>query len=119
MPDVPEHSQIMEYLRFFGPYLSTVVVVAVVYGIYLWKRKASFDSAAKETEGEMTGKDGFNLLMNLRIQSQNLVRDHENFQKNLKNFEEQWGKKFDKLEERQNKDHDKLIRLETKIDETK
>jgi uncharacterized membrane protein len=120
--DEAKHGQIMEIFRFFGPILSIAVIALFLIGmwIYFVKRKGqSFDAAAKETEGEMTGKDGFNLLMDLRIQSQNLVRDHENFQKNLKNFEEQWGKKFDKLEERQNKDHDKLIRLETKIDETK
>lgn len=105
---MPEHNDIMDYLRFFGPYLSTVIVVALVYGFHLWKKRKSFDKAATETDGEMTGKDGFNLLMDLRMSSQNLVRDHERFQKNL-----------DELEKRMREDHDKLIRLETKIDASK
>lgn len=104
-----EHNDIMAYLKFFGPYLSTVIVVAGVWGYSVWKKRKSFDGAAsKDTEGKMDGKDGFNLLMELRMSSQIMVRDHEAFQKSL-----------DKFEKQMREDHDKLIRVEAKFDASK
>ena len=106
------HGQIMEILRFFGPPLSVIVLILVAIIIYLWKFKKpksnSLEAAASETKGDNTGRDVFNLITDLRLQSQNLVRDHKHFEKTL-----------EKLEEQASEDHDLLIELKVKIDAAK
>lgn len=106
------HGQIMEILRFFGPFLSVLVLILIAIIIYLWKFKKSksntLEAAASETEGEKTGRDVFNLITDLRLQSQNLIRDHKHFEKTLEKLEEQAGE-----------DHDLLIELKVKVDAAK
>lgn len=112
--DAENHGQIMEVFRFFGPYLSIIVIILFLVGMWIWfvKRKAkkaeTLEGAASETEGNMNGRDAFNLLMDLRHQSQSLIRDHERFEKGL-----------DKLEEHLSKDHDLLIELRARFDASK
>lgn len=117
--DVPEHSQVMEYLRFFGPVLSTVVILALVYGFKLWKdhkkKPQTLEGAAAETQGDMTGRDAFNLLMDLRHQAQNLGQNHAVMGKDHEHFE----KTLDKLAEVVEKDHDLLIELKARFDASK
>jgi len=117
--DVPEHSQIMEYLRFFGPVLATIVICALVYGFKVYKdskkKSQTLEGAASETQGDMNGRDAFNLLMDLRHQAQNLTKNHAVMGKDHEHFE----KTLDKLAEIVEKDHDLLIELKAKFDASK